>query len=169
MQNWRLNPMGPAKPGETRRFTGTGPGLDIREAAGRVSAWFWTGTEQVLRYKPGLLAGYPDPLLTPLSLDMKCNLRMDYMVMCKAIMQVNIEEVIYMHPQQQEFHLFKPESQYNVSRVAKMLSKKVLSSRKSLCGLMLTTQVWYGNFKGFLMLISLESSPVHSGLVVFYY
>jgi len=64
MQKRRLEPMGLAKPGETHGLTGTGPGLACQESAGRVFGWFWNRTDPFLRSKPGLLAGYPDPLLT---------------------------------------------------------------------------------------------------------
>jgi hypothetical protein len=63
-QNRRLEPTGLAKPVETRGLTGTGPGLARQESAGRVSGRFWNRTDPFLRSKPGLLAGYPDPLLT---------------------------------------------------------------------------------------------------------
>jgi hypothetical protein len=63
-QNRRLEPTGLAKPGETCRLIGTGPGLARQESAGRVFGWFWNRTDPFLRSKPGPLAGYPDPLLT---------------------------------------------------------------------------------------------------------
>ena len=66
MQNRRLTPTGVAKPGKTRGLTGTEPGLDRQEAAGRVFGRFWNQTKPFFRSKPGLLAGYPDPLLTQL-------------------------------------------------------------------------------------------------------
>jgi hypothetical protein len=61
--------MGLAKPGNTRRLTGTGTGLARQEAPGWVFGRFWNRTEPFFRSKPGPLAGYPDPLLT---LTMKC-------------------------------------------------------------------------------------------------
>jgi len=64
MQNRRLDPTGLAKPGETHGLTGTGPGLDRQEAAGRVFGRFWNRNEPFFRSKPAPLAGYPDPLLT---------------------------------------------------------------------------------------------------------
>ena len=63
-QNWRLEPMGLAKPGETCRLTGTGPGLAREDADGRVFERFWNRTEPFLQSEPGLLEGYPDLLLT---------------------------------------------------------------------------------------------------------
>jgi len=63
-QNRRLELTGLAKPGETRGMTGTGPGLARQESAGQVFGWFWNRTNPFLRSKPGLLAGYPDPVLT---------------------------------------------------------------------------------------------------------
>jgi len=43
-QNWRLEPTGLAKPGKTRKLTGTGPGLAHKESAGRVAWQFLTST-----------------------------------------------------------------------------------------------------------------------------
>jgi len=63
-QNWRLEPTGLAKPGDTRGLTGTGPGLAHQESAGWAFGRFWNRTDPLLRSKPGPLAGYPDPLLT---------------------------------------------------------------------------------------------------------
>jgi len=63
-QNRRLDPTGLAKPGETRRLMGTGPGLARQELADRVSGRIWNWTDPFLRSKPGPLAGYPDPLLS---------------------------------------------------------------------------------------------------------
>ena len=59
-----LHPTGLAKPGESRELRGTGCGLHRQEAAGRVFGRSWNRTEQFFRSKPGLLGGYPDPLLT---------------------------------------------------------------------------------------------------------
>jgi len=63
-QNRRLEPTGLAKPGETHRLTGTGPGLARQDSAGRVFGRFWNRTDPFLRSIPGPLAAYPDPLLT---------------------------------------------------------------------------------------------------------
>jgi len=43
-------------------------GFGRQDSAGRVSGRFWNRTNQFLRSKPGPLAGYPDPLLTLLTL-----------------------------------------------------------------------------------------------------
>jgi len=64
MQNPRLEPTGRAKPGETRKLTGVGPDLARHEAAGLVFCRVLNTTDPCLWYKPGLWAGYPDPLLT---------------------------------------------------------------------------------------------------------
>jgi len=63
-QNRRLEPTGFAKPGKTRRLTGTGPGLAGQDTAGRVFGRFWKRTEPSFWSVPGPLAGNPDPLLT---------------------------------------------------------------------------------------------------------
>jgi len=63
--NRRLELAGLANPGKTRRLRGTGPGLAHQSAAGRVLERVWNGTERLFRSKPGPLAVYPDPLLTP--------------------------------------------------------------------------------------------------------
>jgi len=69
MQNHRLEPTGLAKPGETRRLTGTALGvawlLSLVKGFGRV----WNLTDPFLRSKPGPLEGYLDPLLTLISTD----------------------------------------------------------------------------------------------------
>ena len=62
---WRLEPMGPAQPGETRRLGGTGRGVARQESAGRVFGQAWTQPDLFLRSKPGLLAGCPHRLQTP--------------------------------------------------------------------------------------------------------
>jgi hypothetical protein len=41
-----------------------GPGLARQDAAGRVFGRVWNRTELFQRSQPGLMAGYPDPLLT---------------------------------------------------------------------------------------------------------
>jgi len=64
-QNRRLVPTGLAKPGETRGLTGTVPGLDRQEAAGRVYGPFWNASAPFFQSNPGPMAGYPDLLLTP--------------------------------------------------------------------------------------------------------
>jgi len=63
-QNRILDPMSLAKPGKTRGLTGTGPGLERQETAGRCFGQFWNQTEPFFQSKPGPLAGYPHPLLT---------------------------------------------------------------------------------------------------------
>jgi hypothetical protein len=40
-----MEPTGLAKPGQTRRLTGTGTGLARQEALGRVLGWVWYRTE----------------------------------------------------------------------------------------------------------------------------
>jgi len=60
----RFDPMGLAKPGETRGLIGTGPGLACQESAGQAFGRVWNRTDLFLRSKPGPLAGYLDPLLT---------------------------------------------------------------------------------------------------------
>ena len=53
-----------AKPVTTRGLTGMGPGLAGQEAAGQVFGVVGNQTKPFLRFEPGPLAGYPDPLLT---------------------------------------------------------------------------------------------------------
>ena len=69
-QNQRFEPMGLAKPGETRGLTGIGPCLARQESSGRVFRLVWNRTHPFLQSKPGPLAGYPEPLLT---LPMACS------------------------------------------------------------------------------------------------
>ena len=64
MQSRTLDQTGLAKPGKTRGLTGTGPGLDRQEAAGRVLGPFWNQTKPFFQSNLGPLEGYPDPLLT---------------------------------------------------------------------------------------------------------
>jgi len=61
--NRRLEPTGRVRPGETRRLRGTGPGLTCQESAGQVFGRVWNCIDLCFGSKPGLLAGYPDPLL----------------------------------------------------------------------------------------------------------
>jgi len=63
-QNWRLEPTGLAKPGETCGLTEKGLRLARQDSVGRVFARAWNRTDLFLRSKPGPLVGYPDPLLT---------------------------------------------------------------------------------------------------------
>jgi len=62
--NWRLGPTGLTKPGETRWLTGTCPSLARQESVDWVFGWVSNWTDLSLRSKPGLLAGYPELLLT---------------------------------------------------------------------------------------------------------
>jgi len=68
MQKWRLEPNGLGKPGETHWLTRTGQGLASQESAGRIFGRVWTRTDPFLRSKPGPLPGYPDPLLSLVSM-----------------------------------------------------------------------------------------------------
>jgi len=61
---WRVEPTGPAKPGNTRGLTGTVPGLAWEEAEGRVSGRVCNRTKSFFQAKHSLLACHPDPLLT---------------------------------------------------------------------------------------------------------
>ena len=63
-QNRRLNPTGLVKPGETCWLTGTSQDLAHQQSAGQDFGRVWKRTDPFLRSKPGLLAGYPNPLLT---------------------------------------------------------------------------------------------------------
>ena len=65
-----MEPTGLAKPGKTRGLTGMGMGLAHQEAAGRVFGWVWNRTEPFFWSKPGPLAGYPDPLLTLVAMEL---------------------------------------------------------------------------------------------------
>jgi len=64
MQNRRLEPMGRATPGGILRLMGTGPDLAHQESASRDFGWVGSQTNPFLGSSSGLLAGYPDPLLT---------------------------------------------------------------------------------------------------------
>jgi len=55
-QKRRLEPMGVAKPGETRGLTGTGPGLARQESACPVFGRVWNRTYPFLPSKPGPFA-----------------------------------------------------------------------------------------------------------------
>jgi len=63
-QDWRLVPMGVAKPGETCTLMGTGPGLAHQESAAPDFGQVWNWTDLLSQSKPGPLAGYRDPLIT---------------------------------------------------------------------------------------------------------
>jgi hypothetical protein len=64
-ENWnqRLEQTGLAKPGKICGLMGMGPGFACQDSAGRVFGRVWNPTVQFERSEPGLLAGYPDPLL----------------------------------------------------------------------------------------------------------
>jgi hypothetical protein len=64
MQNRRLPPMGPAKPGGTRRLTAMALGLACQESVGWVLGPDWNWTNPSLRFESGLLADYPDNFQT---------------------------------------------------------------------------------------------------------
>jgi len=64
MRNRRFELMGLAKPDEPCGLMGTGPGLTRQEAVGRVFGRVRHWTVPFLLSKPGLPAGYSDPLLT---------------------------------------------------------------------------------------------------------
>jgi len=59
--------MGLAKPGETRGLMGTGLGLARQESTSGVFRRVCNLTDPFLGSKPGPLAGYPDLLLTLVS------------------------------------------------------------------------------------------------------
>jgi len=63
-QNWRLELTGLAKCSKTRGLMGTGLGLAYQGSAGRVFGLVRNQSDPFLRSKPGLLAGYLDPLST---------------------------------------------------------------------------------------------------------
>jgi len=63
-------------------LTGTGPGLAHQDAAGRVFGRFWNRTEPFFRSEPGPLAGYPDPLLTLITVNVESvNRSADYWIL----------------------------------------------------------------------------------------
>jgi hypothetical protein len=63
-QNLRLEPTALAKLGKIRGLMGTGPGLARQESARQIFGQVWNRIDLFLRSKPGLLAGYLNPLLT---------------------------------------------------------------------------------------------------------
>ena len=64
IQHQRLEPTGPAKPGETRRLMGTGLGWTRQNSVGLVFGLVQNQTDLFLWSKAGPQAGYLDPLLT---------------------------------------------------------------------------------------------------------
>jgi len=62
--NQRLELMGLVKPSKSWGFTCKGPGLARREAARQIIGRVQNRTNPFLQSEPGLLARYPDPLLT---------------------------------------------------------------------------------------------------------
>jgi len=64
MQNQRVKLTRLANPGGTCGLTGTGLDLVCQETTGRVFGRVWNQTNLFLWSKPGLLAGYPHPMLT---------------------------------------------------------------------------------------------------------
>jgi len=65
MQNQWLEPAGLAKPGKTRRLRGMGPRLACEASVSWVFGDVCNWTDVFLQSTPGLLARYPDRLLTP--------------------------------------------------------------------------------------------------------
>jgi hypothetical protein len=63
-QNRTLEPTGRPTPSETPSLTGMDPGLTRQDSDDRVFVRVLTRTNQFLRPKPGLPAGYPDQLLS---------------------------------------------------------------------------------------------------------
>ena len=61
--NLKLEMMGLAAPGKTRRLTGTGPGMARQDAVGRVFVRICTWTKLIFRSQPGPLAVIAAPVL----------------------------------------------------------------------------------------------------------
>jgi hypothetical protein len=78
--------MGLGKPIGTRGLLGTGPGLASQQSAGRALRWVWNRPDPFLRSKPGLQAGYPDPLLTLLLPHLQNELQQSVNNCCPSIM-----------------------------------------------------------------------------------
>jgi len=91
-QNRRLKPTGRAKPGETCRLTGTGPGLARQESACRVFGRVWNQTDRFFWSEPGPLMGYLDPLLTlPMLLEPELPILMNSVwisIQCRGVLMM---------------------------------------------------------------------------------
>ena len=98
-----------------------------------------------------------------LAITAKYNLLIHQMDDCMALLGVDLEEEIYMHPPQGYFRLVQTGSRYYHSR-SKALRNMVLRLRKSLYGLKRSLDVWYGTFKDFVISIGLEASCFNGGL-----
>jgi len=72
---------------------------------------------------------------------------------CTVFLGVDLEDMIYMHPQQVYFHMLQTGSRYNHSWFRMTLWKIVLLLRNSLSNLKRSLQIWYGAFKDFVMSI----------------
>jgi hypothetical protein len=86
------------------------------------------------------------------------DLEIHQMDVCTALFGVDLEEQIYMRPQQGYFRLI-PGSRYYDPR-SKTSGKMVLRLRKSLYGLKQFLHVWYGTFKDFVTSIGFVPSRV---------
>jgi hypothetical protein len=76
---------GLAKPSQTHGLTGLGTGLAHQVPPGRVFGQFWNQIEPLFRLKPGLLLGYPDPLLILLFITLTVDTLLRTTVYCHMV------------------------------------------------------------------------------------
>jgi hypothetical protein len=88
------------------------------------------------------------------------------MDVCMGFLEVDLEEEIYMHLPQGYYCLLQNGSRYTDPRLTQTLWKMVLHFRKSLYGLKLSSYVWYGTVKDFMISIGFVASRVDGGLLV---
>jgi len=100
-----------------------------------------------------------------LAIAAKYDLEIHQMDVCTAFLAVDMEEEIYMHQPQGYFRLVPTGSRYYDPK-SKISQKMVPRLRKSLYGLKQSSQVWYGTFMDFVILIGFEASRVDGGLFV---
>jgi len=94
------------------------------------------------------------------------DLKIHQMDVWKAFFGVDLAEEISMHPPQGYFCFLQNGSWYNDPRLNESSQKMVFRFRKTLYGLKQSSHVWYGTFKGLVILIRFVASCVDGGMFV---
>jgi len=96
----------------------------------------------------------------PLAIAAKYSLEIHQMDVCTALLGVDLEEEIYIHPPQEYFRLLQNGTQFNDSRLTKTSWKIVLRLRKSFYGMKQSSHMWYGTLNVFVISIGFTASGV---------
>jgi hypothetical protein len=120
------------------------------------------GVDYQATYSPTAHLGH---VILPLDIAAKYNFKIHHMDVFMAVLGVDLEEKIYMHPLQGYFRLLQQWSLYKDPR-SKSSQKVVLRLRKSLYGAKHSSHIWYSTFKESLICIEFVASHVDRGLFV---